>query len=193
MSLKKIRRRLSQTFRFSIESSLSELAEHLTIDESNGEVKNNGTHSIIITRVIIYSALTFSSLLSLFVSLIQECTIHPHSQRTTEGCRCLIRESLMSTTDSQVELILLFWIIIIVWASSIAYLQLSLVWTQVFKKSWKKKNFPFFRSRLFFFFPLSVSRSFVPGPCVCTYKFSPHFYWGQWRPISVALALRFGL
>lgn len=45
MSLKKIRRRLSQTFRFSIESSLSELAEHLTIDESNGEVKNNGTHS----------------------------------------------------------------------------------------------------------------------------------------------------
>nr|CAH0112047.1 unnamed protein product [Daphnia galeata] len=42
MSLKKIRRRLSQTFRFSIESSLSELAEHLTIEESNGEVKNNG-------------------------------------------------------------------------------------------------------------------------------------------------------
>ncbi|KAK4016185.1 hypothetical protein OUZ56_031141 [Daphnia magna] len=37
MSLKKIRRRLSQTFRFSIESSLSELAEHLTIEESNGE------------------------------------------------------------------------------------------------------------------------------------------------------------
>ncbi|KZS20749.1 Uncharacterized protein APZ42_012402 [Daphnia magna] len=44
MSLKKIRRRLSQTFRFSIESSLSELAEHLTIEESNGEVKNNGMH-----------------------------------------------------------------------------------------------------------------------------------------------------
>lgn len=42
MSLKKIRRRLSRTFRFSIESSLSELAEHLTIDESRDEVKNNG-------------------------------------------------------------------------------------------------------------------------------------------------------
>lgn len=42
MSLKKIRRRLSQTFRFSIEGSLSELAEHLTIDETNGEVKSNG-------------------------------------------------------------------------------------------------------------------------------------------------------
>ena len=153
MSLKKIRRRLSQTFRFSIESSLSELAEHLTIDESNGEVKNNGTHSIIITRVIIYSALTFSSLLSLFVSLIQECTIRPHSQRTTEGCRCLIRESLMSTTDSQVELILWFWIIIIVWASSIAYLQLALVWTQDFKKSWKKK-LSLFQVAPLLFFPL---------------------------------------
>lgn len=49
MSLKKIRRRLSQTFRFSIESSLSELAEHLTIEESNGEVKNNGK---LVTKLI---------------------------------------------------------------------------------------------------------------------------------------------
>lgn len=41
MSLKRIRRRLSQTFRFSIEGSLSELAEHLTI-EDGAEVKENG-------------------------------------------------------------------------------------------------------------------------------------------------------
>lgn len=41
MSMKKIRRRLSQTFRFSIEGSLSELAEHLTIDDG-GNVKENG-------------------------------------------------------------------------------------------------------------------------------------------------------
>jgi hypothetical protein len=39
--MKKIRRRLSQTFRFSIEGSLSELAEHLTIDDS-GNIKENG-------------------------------------------------------------------------------------------------------------------------------------------------------
>ena len=39
--MKKIRRRLSQTFRFSIEGSLSELAEHLTIDDG-GNVKENG-------------------------------------------------------------------------------------------------------------------------------------------------------
>ncbi|KAK3925165.1 Cyclin-dependent kinase 17, partial [Frankliniella fusca] len=43
MSLKRIRRRLSQTFRFSIEGSLSELAEHLTI-EDGAEVKENGVH-----------------------------------------------------------------------------------------------------------------------------------------------------
>ncbi|XP_065349240.1 cyclin-dependent kinase 17-like isoform X2 [Cloeon dipterum] len=42
MSLKKIRRRLSQTFRFSIESSLSELAEHLAIEENNVDAKDNG-------------------------------------------------------------------------------------------------------------------------------------------------------
>lgn len=48
MSLKKIRRRLSQTFRFSIESSLSELAEHLTIEENNGEVKNNGNSNVML-------------------------------------------------------------------------------------------------------------------------------------------------
>ncbi|GFG40714.1 hypothetical protein Cfor_03398 [Coptotermes formosanus] len=45
MSMKKIRRRLSQTFRFSIEGSLSELAEHLTIDDG-GSVKENGVHVI---------------------------------------------------------------------------------------------------------------------------------------------------
>ncbi|XP_069693438.1 cyclin-dependent kinase 17-like isoform X1 [Periplaneta americana] len=45
MSMKKIRRRLSQTFRFSIEGSLSELAEHLTI-EDGGTVKENGVHVI---------------------------------------------------------------------------------------------------------------------------------------------------
>jgi hypothetical protein len=39
--MKKIRRRLSQTFRFSIEGSLSELAEHLTIDDG-GTIKENG-------------------------------------------------------------------------------------------------------------------------------------------------------
>jgi hypothetical protein len=39
--MKKIRRRLSQTFRFSIEGSLSELAEHLTI-EDGGNIKENG-------------------------------------------------------------------------------------------------------------------------------------------------------
>ncbi|KAK7862693.1 hypothetical protein R5R35_000933 [Gryllus longicercus] len=39
--MKKIRRRLSQTFRFSIEGSLSELAEQLTI-EDNQEVKEKG-------------------------------------------------------------------------------------------------------------------------------------------------------
>lgn len=44
MSLKRIRRRLSQTFRFSIEGSLSELAEHLTI-EDGAEVKENGKSS----------------------------------------------------------------------------------------------------------------------------------------------------
>lgn len=41
MSMKKIRRRLSQTFRLSIEGSLSELAEHLTIDDG-GPIKENG-------------------------------------------------------------------------------------------------------------------------------------------------------
>ncbi|PSN53139.1 hypothetical protein C0J52_06283 [Blattella germanica] len=45
MSMKKIRRRLSHTFRFSIEGSLSELAEHLTI-EDNVAVKENGMHVI---------------------------------------------------------------------------------------------------------------------------------------------------
>jgi hypothetical protein len=39
--MKKIRRQLSQTFRFSIEGSLSELAEHLTIDD-DGTIKENG-------------------------------------------------------------------------------------------------------------------------------------------------------
>ncbi|KDR20586.1 hypothetical protein L798_04606 [Zootermopsis nevadensis] len=43
--MKKIRRRFSQTFRFSIEESLSELAEHLTIDDG-GSVKENGVHVI---------------------------------------------------------------------------------------------------------------------------------------------------
>ncbi len=33
MSLRKIRRRLSNTFRFTVDGSLSELAEHLTIDD----------------------------------------------------------------------------------------------------------------------------------------------------------------
>ncbi|KAJ9584821.1 hypothetical protein L9F63_020842, partial [Diploptera punctata] len=45
MSMKKIRRRLSHTFRFSIEGSLSELAEHLTI-EDGGAMKENGVHVI---------------------------------------------------------------------------------------------------------------------------------------------------
>ncbi|CAG0883731.1 unnamed protein product [Cyprideis torosa] len=40
MSLKKIRRRLSQTFRFSVDGSLSELAEELTIDDK--EHQENG-------------------------------------------------------------------------------------------------------------------------------------------------------
>ncbi|XP_049845043.1 cyclin-dependent kinase 17-like isoform X1 [Schistocerca gregaria] len=44
MSMKRIRRRLSQTFRFSIEGSLSELAEQLTID-NNEEIKKNGVVS----------------------------------------------------------------------------------------------------------------------------------------------------
>lgn len=59
MSLKKIRRRLSATFRFSIESSLSELAEHLTIDE-NGEVNKN--HSGMLdarARVFIYHCMEY--------------------------------------------------------------------------------------------------------------------------------------
>lgn len=52
MSLRKIRRRLSHTFRFTVDGSLSELAEHLTIDEDgnrqyltisdNGEARENG-------------------------------------------------------------------------------------------------------------------------------------------------------
>lgn len=42
MSLKKIRRRLSQTFRFSIEGSFSEVTERLTIEDSHGDVKSNG-------------------------------------------------------------------------------------------------------------------------------------------------------
>lgn len=52
MSLRKIRRRLSHTFRFTVDGSLSELAEHLTIDEDgnrqfltitdNGEPRENG-------------------------------------------------------------------------------------------------------------------------------------------------------
>lgn len=41
MSLKKIRRRLSQTFRSSIEGSMSELAEKLTINDTS-ERKPNG-------------------------------------------------------------------------------------------------------------------------------------------------------
>lgn len=36
MSLRKIKRRLSHTFRFTVDGSLSELAEHLTIDETPG-------------------------------------------------------------------------------------------------------------------------------------------------------------
>ena len=40
MSLKKLRRRLSQTFRFSVDGSLSELAEELTLDEN--DVQQNG-------------------------------------------------------------------------------------------------------------------------------------------------------
>jgi len=47
MSLKKIRRRLSQTFRFSIESSL---AEHLTIEDSHADIKSNGVHSATFTK-----------------------------------------------------------------------------------------------------------------------------------------------
>ena len=37
MSLRKIKRRLSHTFRFTVDGSLSELAEHLTIDETSGD------------------------------------------------------------------------------------------------------------------------------------------------------------
>jgi len=54
MSLRKIRRRLSHTFRFTVDGSLSELAEHLTIDDdanrqylgindaNGGPVRENG-------------------------------------------------------------------------------------------------------------------------------------------------------
>ncbi|KAK2704862.1 cyclin-dependent kinase 17-like isoform X2 [Artemia franciscana] len=44
MSLKKIKRRLSQTFRISLDGSLSALAEHLTLEE-NGEYKENGNRT----------------------------------------------------------------------------------------------------------------------------------------------------
>jgi hypothetical protein len=54
MSLRKIRRRLSHTFRFTVDGSLSELAEQLTIDDdanrqylsisdaNGGPVRENG-------------------------------------------------------------------------------------------------------------------------------------------------------
>lgn len=62
MSLRKIRRRLSHTFRFTVDGSLSELAEHLTIDEDgnrqyltisdNGEARENGKLLICISIIL---------------------------------------------------------------------------------------------------------------------------------------------
>lgn len=43
MSLKRIRRRLSQTFTRFHDGSLTELAEHLTIDE-NGGIRESGMY-----------------------------------------------------------------------------------------------------------------------------------------------------
>ena len=66
MSLKKIRRRLSHTFRITVDGSLSELAEHLTIGEDgnpqyltiteNGEPRENGnaTNDTIMTACSVY-------------------------------------------------------------------------------------------------------------------------------------------
>lgn len=63
MSLRKFRRRLSHTFRFTVDGSLSELAEHLTIDEDgnrqyltisdNGETRENGMplHACLLSKL----------------------------------------------------------------------------------------------------------------------------------------------
>lgn len=76
MSLRKIRRRLSHTFRFTVDGSLSELAEHLTIDEdgnrqyltiSDGRVEppENGMHAMSTKNVKNWLELRYSQHLDL--------------------------------------------------------------------------------------------------------------------------------